>query len=527
MPAAATSPLRSVPLAVALAAVCGLVTLASASAGTQRYGGTLVIAGSTTIPTLDPTTSSCGTCRAVVNAFCLRLYEYGYDHGKLTMSVPVLAAAPPVLSSDKLSVSVQLRQGIEFNDGTPFNAQAVIATYQRYITYPGSLWASNFADVASASATGPYTVLFRLKQRDSTFLGNMYVLSPAALQSEGASFAAKPICVGPFMFDHQDAGVDAVLVKSPYYYKRGAIRLDKIVFKIGLDGPAAAAALEAGDVQVVQSLDPALLSAVEQNLSLRVLSAQQMRYNGIRINIGNKTGVGNFPYTNVGTPLAASQKLRQAFEEAIDRSTLNKVVFAGTQVPDCTAISPASTLWYTATKVPCTPYDPADARRLVAASGYPPPITVHLLCNTTSLLLAQFVQAEEDAVGFNVVLDTTDGTTQGARTQAGQFDTATGSSTITPDPNDALYNSLDTAGPLNTGGYSNPRFDYVLANGLKATDPKARAVDYHVAQQILHDDRPFIFLYANTNLTAYNATLLAGISPTAQGGVSFVNARYK
>ena len=47
------------------------------------------------------------------------------------------------------------------------------------------------------------------------------------------------------------------------------------------------------------------------------------------INLGNKNGVGNLPYTNVGTPLASSPKLRQAFEEAIDRKTLNKVVFGG------------------------------------------------------------------------------------------------------------------------------------------------------------------------------------------------------
>ena len=55
----------------------------------------------------------------------------------------------------------------------------------------------------------------------------------------------------------------------------------------------------------------------------------QLGWRGIVINIGNKNGVGNLPYANVGTPLASSAKLRQAFEEAIDRNTLNKVVFGG------------------------------------------------------------------------------------------------------------------------------------------------------------------------------------------------------
>ena len=83
----------------------------------------------------------------------------------------MLAAALPVLSKDKLSYTVQLRQGIKFNDGTPFNAQAVVTTVQRFMTYPGSSAASDYATVDSVTASGPYTVVFHLKARDSTFTG--------------------------------------------------------------------------------------------------------------------------------------------------------------------------------------------------------------------------------------------------------------------------------------------------------------------------------------------------------------------
>ena len=53
--------------------------------------------------------------------------------------VPQLAAALPVISKDKLTYTIPLRQGIQFNDGTPFNAQAVVTTLQRMITLPGSI----------------------------------------------------------------------------------------------------------------------------------------------------------------------------------------------------------------------------------------------------------------------------------------------------------------------------------------------------------------------------------------------------
>jgi peptide/nickel transport system substrate-binding protein len=327
------------------AAALALLMLGPASATSSRYGGTLVVGlGSGDASSLDPTIGGGGGSRTVINAICLQLYAYAFNHGRLELADPVLAAAPPVLSADKLSVTVQLRQGLEFNDGTPLNAQAVIATYQRYISYPGSLWARNFADVADAIATGPYTVVFRLKQRDSTFLGNMYVLSPTALQSEGENFAANPVCVGPFMFDHRDAGIDVTLVKSPYWYKRSAVYLDKIVFKPYTDAESAAAALEAGDIQLLIFADPAVVPALREDSSLRVLSPPRFSFNGVRINIGNRNGVGNLPYTSVGTPLAQSAKLRQAFEEAIDRNALNKLVFGGLDQPDCTAIPPADTV---------------------------------------------------------------------------------------------------------------------------------------------------------------------------------------
>ena len=190
------------------------------------------------------------------------------------------------------------------------------------------------------------------------------------------------------------------------------------------DAAAAAAALEAGDIQALDNVSTTELAAVRQDSGLRVIQAPQLGWQGIFINIGNKNGVGNLPYTPVGTPLASSAKLRQAFEEAIDRNTLNKVVFGGLVQVSCTPIPPANTAWYDATKVPCTPYDPKDAKKLVAASGFPNP-TVHLLtANTTDRLrLAQFIQAQEAAVGINVVIDSADSATVTARAVSGNFDT--------------------------------------------------------------------------------------------------------
>ncbi len=63
----------------------------------------------------------------------------------------MLAAALPVLSKDKLTYTIQLRQGIVFNDGTPFNAQAVVTTVQRFMTYPGARRARATSPASTAS----------------------------------------------------------------------------------------------------------------------------------------------------------------------------------------------------------------------------------------------------------------------------------------------------------------------------------------------------------------------------------------
>jgi peptide/nickel transport system substrate-binding protein len=471
--------------------------------------------------TLDPTLLSNGTLQGILPEFCLPLYTYASNHGTLELD-PILAAAPPGISADKLTYTIHLRQGIEFNDGTPFNAQAVIASYQRYMTYPGSIRKGDFVDVTGATATGPFTVVYHLSQPNAVFSGNLYPLSPTATANEGSGFSNDPVCVGPFMVDSWRIGDSLTLIKSPYYYKRAAIYLDKIVFKYLPDSATGLEALLAGDIQVLGVGGPQPAGP-----NLTVIKGTTLAMAGIVINIGNKHGEGNPPYTNVGTPLAQSAKLRQAFAEAIDRNTLMKVAYGTGAAPTCTVVPPNDTEWYAQIKVPCTPYDPKDAKKLVAASGYPTPITVHLLIVGSSSVEAQVIQAEEAAVGFNVVIDFQAVPSFVSAILSGNFDAVVrGVSPNNPDPNTYLYQYFATSGPQNASGYSNPRLDYVLANALKATNPKARAVDYRVAQQIINTDRPIIPLRYPIDYVEV-ASDLHGIQFDPFGDLLLANAQYR
>src|SRR6185437_9680922 len=110
---------------------------------------------------------------------------------------------------------------------------------------------------------------------------------------------------------------------------------------------------------------------------------------------------------------------------------------------------------------------------------------------------------------------------------SGNFDVVVqGQQASDSDPNSYIYPYLDTAGSRNVAGYSNRRLDYVLANALRATDPKARALDYRVAQQIIHADRPIIVLRENASYGIFDSDL-SGIQFNPFGALLFANAQYK
>jgi peptide/nickel transport system substrate-binding protein len=469
-----------------------------------KYGGVLVYGQVLAAPdVLDPSLYRSAGSAEIFKAICEGMYT---TDAKLNV-VPQLATSMPTISPDKLTYTIQLRQGLVFNDGTPFNAEAVVTTYERDISLPGSARASSLSYIRSVTASGPYTVVFHLTSRFSPLLQVLIypIMSPTQLQKLGANFGSDPICVGPFMYDSQVLGSSVTVIKSPYYYDKYAVHLDKIVFLALPDMATAAADLEAGDVQVVNALGSGDIAAVQATKGLAVIQQDTLGYLSLTVNLGNKSGIGNLPYTAVNRPLAQSPKLLQAFEEAIDRNALTKLVAPVAQ-PGCTIIAPASPDYDSTLK--CTPYDPANARKLVAASGIANPTVTLLVGNfTVTELLAQAIQSEEAAIGIKVTIDVIDFPTVLAQSQAGNFDVMIVGNTFNTDPALALLQLLGTNGSSNRSGFSNPQLDLDLANYFKSTSARSHKILLHSAEEILANNRPVIVLYHPINFLAYNTSL--------------------
>jgi peptide/nickel transport system substrate-binding protein len=495
-------------LALGLVLVGALTAAVAAARGTKssasqiRNGGTLSIGLAEEPDALDPTIARTFVGRIVFQAMCEKLYDLD-SHLNI---VPQLAAALPQVSKDKLTYTIKLRKGIKFNDGTAFNAAAVKTTIDRYLTFKGSVRASEISPIKSVDAPNATTAVLHLSAPYSPLTAQLadragMILSPKALAS-GGSFAQNPVCVGPFSFKDRVAGDHITLVKSPFYYNKSKVHLASIVYRIMTDPSSRTQALRAGDIQVEDRIQSTDVPTLQKDKSVTVSKAVTIGYQGLTLNLGNKNGLLK-PYSTVGTDLARSQFLRTAFDVALDRTTINKVVFGGLNQPDCFPIAPVSPWYKPSTKgLQCNLHSNVElAKKLVKASGVSSP-SVNLMLGGTDPVtarLGQVIQSMEAAVGIKVSVTPTQFTTALNRADAGTFDAFAIGWSGRVDPDGNIYGFVSTKGTLNDSGFTNAKLDYILNGARKSLTTKSRNTLYRAAMQIIHTQRPLIYLYHPVN----------------------------
>jgi peptide/nickel transport system substrate-binding protein len=457
----------------------------SGSGDGAANGGTVVVALASDPGTIDPTLANTFDARVMFTSFCEKLYD---ADNQLNL-VPQLAAALPQVSPDGLTVTIPLRTGIKFNDGTPFDANAVKTTLDRDLTMPGSARTRELSAVKSVSVINPQTVQISLKFPFSP-LGTQLadraglIMSPTALQQMGTNFGNAPVCVGAFKFANRVEGSQINFVKSNDYYDADKVKLQGVTYKIITNPTTRAANLQSGDVQAAEQLQATDIPRLQTDNSISIKDISAISYQGISINVGA-----------FDTPLAKSPDLRRAFEMALDRTGMNKAVYNGAQSTDCLPL-PIQSL-YRPANPNCTPYDPAAAKQLVAASGYKTPIPVTLMfpANQGTDRLAQVIQSMADQVGFQVTLQPQEFSSALAAGRAGKFDTFLIGWSGRLDPDGDLSDLVTTGGSNNFSGISDPQLDQLVTQAAAPQDLVARKAGYAEVLQRLQQLRPNIYLY--------------------------------
>lgn len=488
-----------------------------------KKGGELTVGLAEDPDQLDPTLARTFVGRIVFANMCEKLYDLD-ENLKI---VPQLASALPAISGDGKTVTIKLRDGIKFNDGTKFDAAAVKTSLDRHRTLKESGRASELAPVTGVKVVDPSTVEISLSAPFAPLTAQLadragMVMSPKQLKKLGEKFATNPVCVGPFKFSKRTEADSIVLDRAPDYYDAAKVKLDKLTFKIIVESSARASNLRSGDVDVIDRLEPTDLPTIKKDPKLQTLAVTSLGYQGLTVNVGNKNGLGK-PPGKITTPLGSQPKLREAFDAAIDRKGIAKIVYANGVEPACGPISPVNPFYDSSLE--CPGRDVAKAKRLVKESGAKTPVPVTMMLNTdaVTLRLGQTIQAMTKEAGFDVKLQPTEFTSALDKGDAGEYDTFQIGWSGRVDPDGDIYEFVASKGSQNIAGYKSDELDGLLNKARSTNDDAKRKDLYKQAVAVVNRDRPLIYLFHEKFITGASKRV-AGLKVFGDGLMRFKEA---
>jgi peptide/nickel transport system substrate-binding protein len=353
--------------------------------GTPKEGGTLVVAIPGDINRTDPSLVDDATSTYVLQQIVETLVTL--EPGTGDKIVPALAESWEV-SSDGLTYTFKIRQGVKFHDGTDLDAAAVKANFDRWLNIPDSYGAKGlqytyYIDVVigkgdtsfvkSVEAPDASTVVVTLRAANSAFLTQM-TLTPFGIQSPKAMEEGKasapdfkdnkyaqggpPAAVGtgPFKFKEWVAKDHVTLEKNADYWNKaaGGPYLDAITFKPIDDVTATLNALQSQGVDIAQTVAPTDIETVKGDANLQYLDRGSACNAGI---VGmNQT---HKPFDNL--------KIRQAVGYALNRQAIVDALFGESGVVINNWVPPGTQ--FAKDKLDIPDYDPDKAKQLIQDSG--------------------------------------------------------------------------------------------------------------------------------------------------------------
>jgi len=483
---------------------------------------------------LDPANITDGNSAYVTRCIIETLIDYETETTEL---IPGLAES---WTSDEAGLvwTFKLREGVLFHDGTPFNAVAVKANFDRWMDPENALrfegdafeyWGYMFliddkSVIADVAAVDDTTLQITLSQPFAPFLSNLAMFpfgisSPDAMAEFGKDYFKNPVGTGPFTFVEWVKDDKIVLAKNAEYWGNEAGRepkLDKIIFRAIPDNSARLMELQAGSIDVMLDLNPEDAKIVEEDENLTLALRPSMNVAYLAMNMEKK------PFDNV--------KVRQAINHAIDKEALIEAFYASQAVPAKNPMPPS--LWGYNDDVVAYEYNPEKAKQLLAEAGYPDGFSTKFWVMPVSRPympqpkeIGTAIQQQLAAVGIKAEIYTVDWATyleDGAFLKNELY--MIGWTGDNGDPDNFIYALLDSNNTKvgSAGNYANYKSEKVhklLLDAQKETEEAARADLYKQAQAIIHDDAPWVPLVHSTPAIALKKSV-KNFYPHPTGGES-------
>ena len=507
--------MRKKVVCFALLAVTVAVMLVGCGSSKKKSAAssTFVFASSADPVLLDPALVSDGESLRITNQIFQSLV--GFKPGGSEV-VPQLATSWTP-SSNALAWTFELKKGVKFSDGTPFNAAAVCYNYDRWYNFPATLqnpavsyyWNTVFGGFAhpakgnpgpdkslykSCTTNGDSEITLNLTRRSSSFISaiglpNFSIASPTALKKFDANagtvdstgvfhptgtFATQsPVGTGPYMLQSWEPAVKLVLVANPNY-SGSKPAISKVIYRPIADNAARLQALQSGEIQGMDYVAPQDYSTVQKDATLQLL----------------KRPVSSIGYIglNQAKPPMNNLLVRQAMAHAIDKAAVIKAIYGQTgEVAN--QFLPPSLFGFASSGVPNYAYDPAQSKALLTKAGLTLPVKIDFWYPTgvsrsympDPQRIFQAFQSTLNNSGFKVVPHSAPwrpdylGGTQSGKYQVYML----GWIADYYDPQDFLNVHFGSATPL--FGFKNPKLFAELAKADAEPNAALRTKDYEQA----------------------------------------------
>lgn len=476
----------------ALALAVGLLSSAAVlPVSAQNAPEDLVIAQA-----FDPTSlwPNFNTASDEINAGALITEPLFWTDPKTGTLMPLLGLGYEMVDSTTLSVS--LRQGVSFTNGEPFNADAVIASFNNFmnpdIAPAYGRYAGIFKDIekiddhtVKITTKSPYPAL-------ELALGKIYIVPPAYWQEVGPQgFGAKPVGTGPFQLSDWRRDDRIVLTRNPGFWGEAPAGIERVILRPVPDDMARAAGIEAGEFDIATNIPIANVAAIEAT-GKTIVEVPSFRIFSLEL-----SSLDAHP-----SPLH-DKKVRQAVNYAIDKEGIIEGLFQGRAKPLNGQLLRDNQLGYNP-DLKDYPYDPEKAKVLLAEAGYPDGFEIEFRFPS-----GRYVQDQEVATAIAGMLEAVGIRPVMIQLEAGEFLRQLVGQELAPigfvglgpadDPD------LQMAQYHSSWRYTyvaDPNIDRLVEAGAGEMDREKRAVIYQELSAYMHEEASVAFLFQNVDLYA-------------------------
>jgi peptide/nickel transport system substrate-binding protein len=494
----------------ASSAAAGSGASSAAATGATKTGGTIRLGLTTPSTEVDPVLN--GDTGGLAMLAMTGEFLCVDENKKLT---PWLAESW-TSNADASEWTFKIRQGVNFNDGTPMTAKDVAASINR-LSDPAnkSNALSAFTGVLSkdsATASDDTTVVFKLDAPNGSFpyylSSDNYnaIILPAAYAGD---FTKTFPGTGPWKLASYTEGASASFVRNDGYWGKKAIP-DKLDITFATDEAAQVLALQGGQLDVVQQVSVSGAQAILDDPKYNIITLQSSAHRQLSMRCDQK------PFDNA--------KVRQAIALSIDRKSIVDGLFQGKS--DLGNDSPFAPVFaQTDTSIAQRAQDIAQAKQLLSDAGVPNGFSTELVANQTQEIpeYAQIVVDAAKEIGVTIKLKVEDSTTYYGDAVYGKSHWLDSVMSLVDYghrgvPNVFLSAPLLSNGTWNAAHYKNPAYDKAVADYIAAVDLQTQQKLAGGIQQMLLDDTPIIFAYFYNFLTP----TLAGVTGVRTTAMSHV-----